>query len=158
MDSEKIIIKSSKSSLFVRITLLFLILVSLIIPIISTIIIFVVFGEFHFGNIFSFLIFWGIGFYLTRIFLWNTFGSEILTLKHDKIKYVADYKFFKDSNMEIELDTISISYIESIDSKTKYRQLILSTPTNSIQTVLKMTITEYEKIEKLITTRYNYLS
>lgn len=63
---------------------------------------------FKFGLIISTCIFWAVGFYLIRMILWNSYGTEVLTLHADKINYYCDYKYFQDSKKEIAVDQLQV--------------------------------------------------
>jgi len=43
--------------------------------------------------------------YLVRLFLWNTYGKEIIFEENQSIVYLADYKWFKDGRQEVKKTT-----------------------------------------------------
>lgn len=54
----------------------------------------------HIGFVIGLFVFGLLGFYLLRVFLWNTYGKETITFTADTIAYVADYGWFKDGKKE----------------------------------------------------------
>ena len=109
----------------------------------------------HFGIFISYLIFWGLGFYLLRIALWNTFGKEIITLEQDKISYLADYKYFKDGLKELKIKNLDIQIIYEDTMDIHVGRLRISNQESEIETVLKSSLTDLELIKEKIKTRYN---
>lgn len=55
-----------------------------------------------------------LGFYLLRVALWNTYGTETLTLSKSKIDYIADYGWFKDGKKQLEIDNTVVYSIQQI--------------------------------------------
>ena len=155
IEENRMIISARKSPLFIRIVLTsFLVLIALI-PIAVTFFV-LTFGDGpHIGIVFSYVLFWGIGFYLLKLTLWNSVGREILSLENEKISYVADYGLFKDGRKEIETEDLVTEVIQEEHSDKPYGRLRLKTKTNSLETILQMTISEIEELRKEIKTRYN---
>lgn len=155
IDDNQLIISTRKSPIFIRIVLTtFLVLIASI-PIAVTIFV-LKSGEGPFiGIVFSFLLCWGIGFYLLKLTLWNSVGREILSMETDKISYVADYRLFKDGRKEIEIKDLETELIHEEQSDNPLGRLRLRTKSNSLETVLQMTISEVEELRKEIKMRYN---
>ncbi|MBQ0769450.1 MAG: hypothetical protein KBT58_09170 [Bizionia sp.] len=155
IDDNQLIISTRKSPIFIRIVLTtFLVLIASI-PIAVTIFV-LKSGEGPFiGIVFSFLLCWGIGFYLLKLTLWNSVGREILSMETDKISYVADYRLFKDGRKEIEIKDLETELIHKEQSDNPLGRLRLRTKSNSLETVLQMTISEVEELRKEIKMRYN---
>jgi hypothetical protein len=153
----EIIIKGKKVPPFILFSLTFILIISALIPI-GAVGFRVLYGMgFHFGLILSFLIFWGIAIYLTRILLWNIYGKEILTLKQDKITYIADYKYFKDGKKEVQSSNLNIEFFEQSGSDEKNGFLTINSDNNSIECSNKITRNQYDKIINKIETRYNII-
>jgi hypothetical protein len=140
--NNEIIISSEPSAFIARIILIVIIIISILIPIAATIGMTITEIGFHFGILISFLLFWGIGIYLIRVFLWNTFGREIILYQPDKISYLADYKYFKDSRHEISTDNLEASIIE----KESGGVIKFSNKESTIMTVLPIPLKEAENI------------
>ncbi|NGX84311.1 hypothetical protein [Aequorivita sp. KMM 9714] len=155
IDDNHLIISARKSPIFIRIVLTtFLVLIALI-PIAVTIFV-LKSGEGPFiGIVFSFLLCWGIGFYLLKLTLWNSVGREILSMETEKISYVADYRLFKDRHKEIEIQDLETELIREEQFDKPLGRLRLKTKSNSLETVLQMKISEVEELRKEIQTRYN---
>lgn len=149
--NNEIIISSQPSPLIARIILKFIIIISALIPIAAVIAMIISEIGFHFGVLISFILFWGIGIYLIRVFLWNKFGREILSYQPDKISYLADYKYFKDSIREISTDNLDASKVE----KESGVIVKFSNGESTIMTVLPITLKEAENIIMETKTRYN---
>ena len=151
----EIIIRGKKVPPFILFSLTIILVISAFIPLVA--VGFRVFYEmgFHFGLILSFLIFWGIAIYLSRILLWNVYGKEVLTLKKDKIVYIADYKIFKDGKREVQSSNLKIEfYVQSVSDKIN-GYLIINPDNNRIECSNKITRNQYDKIINKSETRYN---
>lgn len=109
----------------------------------------------HFGLLISYILFWGGGYYLLRLVLWNLYGQEIFTLKKDKITYIADYKLFKDGRQEIGLKNLTTEIIYKDEPNNPVGRIQLNSDAITIASVINTKITELEKIEEKIKTCYN---
>ncbi|MEZ5071254.1 MAG: hypothetical protein R2751_09850 [Bacteroidales bacterium] len=148
---DEYIVSSEPSPLFARILLLAITIISFLFPIIVTVVIAITEIQYQIGFIVTYMIFWGIGIFLFRAFLWNTYGKEIITCHNDKVSYVADYKYFRDGSCDIPAENLNV-YILKRDAKGLIR---LSSGDISIQTVSLLPIIELEQIKKEIESRYN---
>jgi hypothetical protein len=146
---------AKKAPLFIRIVLTLILSILIFIPLAVTF--FVLNNEDvpRIGIAFSFILCWGIGFYLLRVTLWNSIGREILTLDPEKISYIADYRLFKDGRQEIKTKFLKTEIIYEDEPNKPFGRLRLSNESTSIETVLQTTITELEEIRNEIKTRYN---
>lgn len=152
------IIDKAKVSWFAKFVLITLVVISWAIPIIVTIIALTKDIDMTFGIIFSYLLFGGIGTYLFRAFLWNTYGREIFTtLKNDKVLYTPDYKLFKGSQQQITTDGLTVELInyDQLGSDSVYGRIRLKNGQDEIKTVLKSKKTDLKNIVENIKTRYN---
>lgn len=151
------VIEKAKASWFAKFVLITLMLISWAIPIVATI--FALRNDINmsFGIIFSYLLFGGIGIYLFRAFLWNTYGQEIFKLNNDEILYTPDYRLFKGSLQKIRTDGLTaelIDYDES-DSDSIYGRIRLTNGQDEIKTVLKSRKTDLKIIIDNIKTQCN---
>jgi hypothetical protein len=153
-DNERII-ASESSSLFARVFLLLITIVSILIPFGATIVISISDIGFNIGILVSYALFWGIGVFLFRVFLWNSFGQEIITLQDDKIIYIADYRFFKDGRSEISTDGIEAISVHSESKGLELVKIKISNGKSSIETVSPIPINDADKFINEIKTRYN---
>ena len=126
-------LRGNRTKKFSLIILILLLIFSIIVPIIGTILL-TINNNFQIGLIFSFVIFWGIGFYWLKLLLWNLYGKEILTLYIDKLCYTADYKLFKGEQKIISNDNLKINIQEYKDGM---GTLHIENDSNVIETVLK---------------------
>ena len=89
------------SPLFVR-AVMFLLAFAFFLAPVSGILVSLFSGQgFHIGYLIGGFIFGVLGFYLLRIALWNTYGTEFITFHPDHINYIADYGWFKDGKLSL---------------------------------------------------------
>lgn len=150
----QLIIKGKKSPLPIRITLIIILVICSLIPIAATIFLISEKKGPHIGIFFSFLFFWGIGFYLLRIILWNSFGREVVNFEKEKITYVADYRFFKDGQKSISTINVEVAAIPFQDKDSKEGTLIFSNENQIIETVLGVSLEKMVEIAREINNRY----
>jgi hypothetical protein len=107
--NEKEIVFSFKSSEVKKagiISLIFLILLPLSIPIITI----VLWGdEIRFGFIVTLIIFWGTAIYFIRLTLWNLYGKEVFRINKLKCYYYQDYGFYKERKLEYEISNFEVA-------------------------------------------------
>lgn len=96
--------------------------------------------------------------YFFRLFLWNTYGKEIITFSKNQITYVADYKIFKDGENSISDHLgLHLSIIESKQSKGKHANIEFSSMDEQIKCVTNLSLkTCHEIKEELL--KKGYLS
>lgn len=87
-----------------------------------------------------------LGFYIFRIYLWNSFGKEVIILNKNEISYEADYKYFKDGRKLIAFDTINFN-ITSIGYKEENLGLLtIGHEESKIESVVKLPINQLEEL------------
>ncbi|SRX76100.1 hypothetical protein AEQU3_03098 [Aequorivita antarctica] len=150
----QLFIKGNKSPIVVRITLIIVLLICLLIPIAITITLMSERKGPHFGIFLSFIFFWGIGFYMLRIILWNTFGREVLTFEDDKISYEADYRYFRDGKTSISTKDIEVVAVPTIDESAKLGILIFTNENQHIDTVLRVPFDKMTELAAEVNNRY----
>jgi hypothetical protein len=149
-DNNQILIKGKRASWGIITILFFLMIISGLIPIAATILVLIYGDGLHFGLVISYLLFWGGGYYLLRLVLWNTYGQEIFTLENDKIRYIADYKLFKDGRQEIDTQNLKIEIITHEETNKPVGRLKLTNGNTSIVSVLSAGLNDLKEIaEKL---------
>jgi len=109
----------------------------------------------HIGIFISIAVFWGIGINLFRVVLWNSFGKEIFTLEENGIGYVADYKYFKDGKIKLIPYNLQFETIPEEAKSSKLGRLKVFNDFNEIESVLKVKLSDIDKIKRAIKTRYN---
>lgn len=150
---ETIVINSDANSLAPRIILLALTTISFLIPIVATIVAILIL-ELKPAIIITYLIFGLSGYFFLKLYLWNKYGKEILSLKRDKINYHADYKIFIGNRREIDSDAVKIEYLESVEEKEIFGTLKLSNDNAIIETVIKLPLNDLERIKNKINGYY----
>jgi len=150
---ETIIINSEASSLAPRIILFILTTISFLIPIVATIIAILIL-ELKPAILITYIIFGLSGRFFLKLYLWNKHGKEILSLKRDKINYHADYKMFIGNKREINSDKVKIEYLKSTDEKEIFGTLKLLNDNAIIETVIKLPLTDLERIKDKIIKYY----
>ena len=129
---------SKPSPLFVRILILFFSLISILLPIGGMIGSMVSGNGFHFGFLMVIGFFGLIGFYLLRVFLWNSYGKEVILFNQNKVTYEADYKWFKDGKKIKNIDSPSYS-IKSIGYEDEnFGALVINSEQDTLESVVKM--------------------
>tara|TARA_R110002020_G_scaffold44135_5_gene127482 strand:+ start:47 stop:532 length:486 start_codon:yes stop_codon:yes gene_type:complete len=154
INHNQLLLKGNKSPLLIRATLTVVLLICILIPIAATYFLISERKGPHIGIVLSFFFFWGIGFYLLRIILWNTFGREIIILEKDKILYEADYRFFKDGKQTISTENIEVVAVPTEDKTENLAILNFSNKQQHINTVLKVSLDKMRNIAQEINNRY----
>ena len=150
---DTIVINSEANSFAPRIILLVLTTISFLIPIVATIVAILIL-ELKPAIIITYVIFGFSGYFFLKLYLWNKHGKEILYLKRDKINYHADYKIFIGNKREINSDAVKIEFLESVEKKEKFGTLKLSNDNAIIETVIKLTLNDLERIKDKINEYY----
>ena len=133
--NNQLIIKGRKSPFAIRATLTVVLLICILIPIIVATSLMSERKGPHIGLFLGFFFLWGLGFYLLRIILWNTYGREVLTFESDKIIYEADYGFFKDGKTIISTTNIELTAIPYANEKIKTKRVKKLNITNGLAEV-----------------------
>src|SRR5690606_18335443 len=136
IEDSKLTIFARKAPIIIRI---FLVLIITVLALIPFAIVYFVFSDgngLHIGIAFSFMLCWGIGFYVLRLFLWNSYGREILILNKNNIIYLADYRLYKDGKRKIGTKNLEIEIINENDPKLSLGRLRLKNKSSSIETNL----------------------
>ena len=85
-------------------------------------------------------------FFILRISLWNTFGSENITISDNKIEYYADYGWFKDNKKSFELNNTTFELLKVGNEKDNKAVLIIHNGEDKIQTVSEQPLSDLENI------------
>ena len=126
-------------------TLSMLLIICFLIPIAVTYFLF--FSGLSLGILISYAFFWGIGFFVLRFVLWNSYGKEVMTFNANNISYHSDFKYFKDGKKLIENKELVYSLSEEFDGKSS---LIINNGIEEIETSIKVPSSDLiNLIEKL---------
>lgn len=154
IDSKQLVISSRKAPVFIRIVLIILLSTLILIPLVVTFFTLTYGNGPHIGIVFSFLLCWGVAFYLLRILLWNSVGREVLILNTNYISYAADYRLFKDNQQEIAVKGLETDIVYGESPNQSLGRLRLRNQSTSLETVLQTTIAELEEMKEIITAHY----
>jgi len=132
--------------------LLFLAFVVVAMPILGMVLNFLDGGGFHFGFLIGLGIFSLIGFYFVRLFLWNTYGKEVIVIGKDTVSYYVDYHYFKGNQQEIAYEELVFG-IEQIgfDDEKLGRLLIAADDKDYIHSSVNMDLRELEELVRKLT-------
>lgn len=151
---KEITISVRKSNLFTRIVLSFFLVINAIAPFLILSMMAQDGSRLKLGNFIYFAILWGIAYYFFRLLCWNSYGKEVISFGN-KINYYSDYKYFKDSQTEIDASNTTFHYEEIGYKENNEGVLIIETDTNSIKSVVKVKIPE---LKEAITQLKSYLN
>ena len=133
----------------------FLAISMFLLPIMSMIMMIKMGDQMRFGLFVGFGFFWFLSFWMTRQFLWNLYGKEVLTFKNRRIYYYSDFKYFQDSRKEIDATTFDVSVLELQEWDEKLGQLVFTSSKGVIELATKVPLKDAEDIvehfQKLIT-------
>ncbi|MCC5916616.1 MAG: hypothetical protein JJU02_04740 [Cryomorphaceae bacterium] len=77
-----------------------------------------------------------------------------MTLKQDKILYIADYRLFIDGKQEIEVNNLEAEIIYKSDSNDQMGTLRLKNNATMIETVAQASVSDLDEIKNKILMRY----
>mgnify|MGYP006902921598 CR=1 FL=1 len=154
MSDSNVTISVKKSPFLIRLILSVVLAIMILIPLWASYLVLSTGDGLHIGLAFSFIFFWGLGFYMLKIILWNSVGREILILGNEKIEYIADYGLFKDGRKEIETNQLATEIIYEDDSNNTLGRLRLTSNNESIESVVKIRFAELKELQKEIIARY----
>lgn len=136
-----------KSPLLGRIFILFLAFIAVALPIMGMVFRFLDGGGFHFGFLIGLGAFSLIGFYFVRLFLWNTYGKEVIAIGDNIVSYYVDYHYFKGNQQEIKYEAL-VFEVEQIGFEEEQlgRLIIAANEKEFIHSSVNMDISELEEI------------
>ncbi len=143
-------ISVKKPPLFAQFGLIFTMMISLLMPIAILTFMLINRAELKIGLFVSFAIFWGIGYFLFRVWTWNQNGKEMFEIGNDKIIYYADFKYFKDSHQQIDKKDVRFEINEMLNGKERYVQLLINNDKEEIESCINVEPNELKRfIEQL---------
>ncbi|MCK4920279.1 MAG: hypothetical protein KAS71_04485 [Bacteroidales bacterium] len=145
----KFTLNADKTSFTWRAVLIIVLLISIFIPITATVYMIEHMEGFKLGILFSYVIFWSSGFYIVRLFLWNTYGKEIIEINNDSIHYYVDYKLFKESAKSIKKNNFQIGIIKN-KINPNAGKLYIKNDKNLIESTIEITNEQLNEVEKMI--------
>ena len=132
--------------------ILFLAFVMVALPIMGMVFNFLDGGAFHFGFIIGLGLFSLVGFYFVRLFLWNTYGKEVITIGETTVSYYVDYHYFKGNQQEITYEEL-VFEIEQIgfEEEKLGRLIIAANDKDFIHSSVNMDLRELEEVIRKLT-------
>ncbi len=137
-----LILKVQKSPILVRITLACLSLFSISAPVFGLIYSVSEGNTSILGHVVAIVIFGGLAYYLLKMFLWNTCGSEIIVFESNLINYQSDYGWFKGAEKTIPAEELYLEVVQAGWEEDQMGNLILISDEESIHSVIKIPIKE----------------
>ena len=143
-------ISVKKPPKFIQISLIITILISLLLPIAGMSAMIILRTELKIEILIGFAVFWTVAYFLFRVWTWNANGKENFEFGKEKISYFADFKYFKDSQTQIENNNLTFEFEEIGHIKDNQGLLIIKSGENTLKSVVKVKIPELkETIERL---------
>ncbi|CAM3545461.1 hypothetical protein FLGE108171_02195 [Flavobacterium gelidilacus] len=99
-----------KSPLIGRGFILFLAFICVALPIMGIVLNFMDGNAFHFGFIIGLGLFSLVGFYFIRLFLWNTYGKEVIEIGESSVSYYVDYHYFKGNQKQMKYEELTYEF------------------------------------------------
>ena len=87
-----------------------------------------------------------LGFYIFRIYLWNSFGKEIIIFNNNEVSYEADYRLFKDGKKDKTFDVLTYSITPIGYEEENLGLLTIGVDENIIESVVKLPINQLEEL------------
>jgi hypothetical protein len=133
-EDQTIIIYGAKIGLLPQVLLLTLTAVGFFMPFIITTIVLQDGEGLRFGLILSWILFFGVGAWALRLFLWNVFGQEELHINENKIHFHSNYKYFKDNKKVFDKSEAELIPKPKRWLGNDYYVLVLNTPKDKVET------------------------
>ncbi|MFW5699726.1 MAG: hypothetical protein ACOCXS_02345 [Bacteroidota bacterium] len=111
------------------------------------------------GFILTPIISFGVSFYLTRIILWNTVGTEKYEISSKSVIQVSDYKWFKDSKRIVrgdgEIIRLKHNPTHSDSQVQKTGRIVFESNKGNIESVIDLPVEIITGLIKIIEARLN---
>lgn len=104
-----LILKVKKSPLLGRLFLYIITFLAVVLPLSGFVFNLLIGNGLKFFSLVFLFVFGLISFFMLRISLWNTYGTEIIKISENKLDYIADYKWFKDKIKEFNFENINFN-------------------------------------------------
>lgn len=145
-ENEKLTLSVKKSPLIIRAILLVLSCCFFLFPTLGTIASVSQGGRLGFGVLLMIGVMALLGFYLLRIFLWNTYGKETFEWKTDGVWYEADYRWFRDGRKQLDSGELIFSAKTAGYEEDRLGTLIAFDGSQTVHSAVKLPMDELEKI------------
>lgn len=117
-----------------------------LLPILTTVMLLVSGDGLQFVLFITFGLFWFFSYLMTRQFLWNVYGKEVLTFKNRKITYYSDFKFFQDSHKEIDVENFDVYVLEVQEWDVKLGKVVFTNMKEEIELAIKIPLHEAKSV------------
>ena len=148
LNNGELTLRVNRSPIFVRIVIFLFAFLFFLLPLVGMILSILMGNGFHIGFLIGIGFFGLMGFYLLRIGLWNTYGTEIIKLQSGKVVYEANYGWFKDAKKTKEITPLSFSLKQIGYEEDNEGVLIIGSHDSIIECVTKMSIDEINELIK----------
>lgn len=155
-ENDRLVLKVKKPSLFVLILSFGMSFLFLLLPLIVLMAIMSTGdGEnpLHFMHFVFLAIPFSFGIFLMRISLWNYYGKEIYIFGQENLEYFADYNWFKDSVKLMKMSDLYFLF-KFYSENDKVGQLLISDGQSEIESVIKLSNDDLEKLVNRLESRY----
>ncbi|WP_339890226.1 hypothetical protein [uncultured Flavobacterium sp.] len=123
--------------------LLFLAFVMVALPILGMVLNFIDGNAFHFGYLMGLGLFTLVAFYFVRLFLWNTYGKEVIEIVDSTVSYYVDYHYFKGNQKVISYEGLTYSIVPIGFEEEQVGNLVISaSESDYIESGVNMDISE----------------
>lgn len=93
-------------------------------------------------------------FFFIRLFLWNTYGKEVIEIGSETITYYVDYHYFKGNQKEIAYNSLTYAIANIGFKEEKIGHLILAaSDTVYIESAVNMDLQDLNEIITLLKER-----
>ncbi|MAQ41488.1 MULTISPECIES: hypothetical protein [Mesonia] len=147
LKENSVILTTKKPPLFFRAFMFPMAFISFALPLLFIYNLIVNGGRFHIGYLIAAGAFGLLGFYILRVALWNSYGSEKISFFDKHIEYEADYGWFKDGKTSItnkKDNKYSVSAVGYEDDQVGV--LSINGEDGQITSVVKMPINQLENL------------
>lgn len=129
-----IIIQGTKIGLVPRFIILLIAAIGFLMPFVITTVVLQDGEGLRFGLVLSWLLFFAVGIWALRLFLWNVFGQEELLINENSIRFHANFRYFKDNKKTFSKEEARLLPKPKRWLGKDYFSLILDTPKDKIET------------------------
>lgn len=99
------------SPIVIRVVFLLLAFLSVFLPLMGMVFAALFGSDFHIKYIIILGVCTLFGFFFLRLFLWNSFGQEVIELKEKTLTYYADYKWFKGNQQTYSFENLTLDFV-----------------------------------------------
>jgi uncharacterized membrane protein YuzA (DUF378 family) len=143
---------SPQSSRFSRIILQVFSWIFFALPVFSTVLAVILIGEVSPAIVIFYIIFGLCGYFFLKLFLWNKYGKEIISLNNSQITYEADYKLFRANKVVLNTKNLKIK-INPIG--TDKGTFIFESEEGKIETVVKTSLANTNMLKEKLESIYS---